>query len=218
MTGQQSGKGAAPAAAPASQAAPQVSAPAGPARTRRRRIGRGALVILALTLASSGALRLGEGIGTALALVPEGPAAEAAPLACPAPPAALARALLEREEQVAVQEDALRDRIAALALAEAAITRRLAELAEAEAGLRATIALADGAAEGDLARLTAVYESMKPADAAALFETMAPAFAAGFLGRMRPDAAAEIMSGLSPDAAYAVSVLLAGRNAGAPTD
>ena len=78
------------------------------------------------------------------------------------------------------------------------------------------MAYADTAAEGDLARLTAVYENMKPKDAAALFEEMDPDFAAGFLGRMRADSAAGIMAGLSPPVAYSVSVLLAGRNANVP--
>lgn len=183
----------------------------------RRRVGRGALVILALLLASSGALRLGQGLGAALALVPE-TAAAPEPTDCKPTPAALAKALVDRETQVSLQEAALKDRKAAIALADAAITQRLEELAAAEADLKATLALADGAAEGDLARLTAVYEAMKPADAAGLFSAMAPEFAAGFLGRMRPEAAAAVMAGLKPDAAYAISVLLAGRNAKVPTE
>ena len=88
----------------------------------------------------------------------------------------------------------------------------------AEAKLASTLALADNAAENDLARMTSVYENMKPKEAAALFEEMSPDFAAGFLGRMRPDAAAAIMAGLSAPTAYTVSVVLAGRNASAPTE
>lgn len=186
----------------------------------RKRAGRGALVILALLFASSGALRMGAGVGVALASGPdvavEG--AVAAPLSCPTPPVALAEALTKRADQVAAQEAALADRMAALALAESAIGTRLAEMVAVEAELAQTLSLADGAAEDDLARLTAVYEAMKPKDAAALFETMAPEFAAGFLGRMRADAAASIMTGLSPEAAYGISVLLAGRNALVPKE
>jgi len=185
---------------------------------KRRQAGRGALVILALFLAASGALRLGAGVGSALANAPDpasGPAADAA-LSCPAPPLALAQALLARETDVARQEAALADRMAALDLAEAALTTQMAALAEAEAGLKATLALADGAAENDLARLTAVYESMKPADAAALFTAMALEFAAGFLGRMRPETAAAVLSGMAPETAYTISALIAGRNALVP--
>jgi flagellar motility protein MotE (MotC chaperone) len=187
-------------------------------QSARRQAGRGALVILALFLAASGALRLGAGVGTAMANASDVKAGGVAdtPMDCPAPPLALAEALLARETDVSRQEAAVADRLAALALAEAALTGRLTELNAAEARLKATLALADGAAENDLARLTAVYESMKPGEAAALFSAMAPEFAAGFLGRMRPEAAAAILSGMTADTAYGISVLLAGRNALVP--
>lgn len=181
----------------------------------RRPVGRGPLIILALFLALSGALRLGSNLGTAMANAPD--VAEA-PLNCPAPPLALAQALLEREAEVAGKEAALADRLAALSLSEAALQARLTELATAETQLKETLALADGAAENDLARLTAVYESMKPTEAAALFTAMAPEFAAGFLGRMQPDTAAAVLSRMAPDTAYTISALIAGRNALVPKD
>jgi flagellar motility protein MotE (MotC chaperone) len=184
---------------------------------RGRRAGRGALVILALLLASSGALRVGAGVGQAMARAPEA-VEDGAPLTCPEPPLALAQALNEREAQVATREAALADRMAALALADTAIEQRLAALTAAEAELSETLARADGAAEDDLARLTSVYETMKPKEAAALFTAMAPEFAAGFLGRMRPEAAAAVLSGMSAEAAYGISVLLAGRNARVPKE
>lgn len=189
-------------------------------KPRRRRAGRGTLVILALLFASSAALRMGAGVGIALADGAETDASNVsgAPLICPEPPVALTEALKARQDQVTSNEAALADRMAALALAEAAITAKLAEMEAVEAKLAETLSLADGAAEDDLARLTAVYEAMKPKDASALFETMAPEFAAGFLGRMRPDAAAAVMTGLSPKAAYGISVLLAGRNALVPKE
>jgi flagellar motility protein MotE (MotC chaperone) len=186
--------------------------------TARVKSGRSTLVILALLFVSSAALRLGSGVGTALANEAAVPEETPEPAQCPAMPAMLAEALTARETDVALREATLQDRTAALALAEAAIDKRLVELQEAEAALAATLAIADEAAERDLARLTTVYETMKPKDAAALFETMAPEFAAGFLGRMQPQAAAAIMSGLPPEAAYQISLQLAGRNAEAPTE
>ena len=185
-------------------------------RVRRPRLGRGALVVLAITLAASGALRLGNGVGAALARLPDATDPAGGPLACPEPPEALAAALRARAAQVEAQEAALADRMAALALADRSLSQRLTDLRAAEEELSATLALADGAAEADLSRLTAVYETMKPKDAALLFEAMAPSFAAGCLGRMLPEAAAAVLSGMSPDAAYAISVLLAGRNADVP--
>ena len=182
-------------------------------------IGRGTLALLAVILAAAGALRLGHGIGSAMALqASEEPSTSQEPLQCAEPPAALALALQERDAAVTAREMALQDRLSALALADAALTARLGELEAAEQGLRDTLAIADGAAEKDLQRLTAVYEAMKPAEAAAVFEAMAQEFAAGFLGRMRPEAAAAILAGMAPESAYSISVLIAGRNALAPKE
>lgn len=179
--------------------------------------GRGALATLALLCAASGALRLGFGAGEALALVPAEGASEPAGF-CAEPPAAVAQALTEREARLADREAALADRMAALALAEKAVQTRMTEMAEARESLMQVVSVADGAAEKDLSRLTAVYEAMKPADAARLFSAMAPDFAAGFLGRMRPETAAAVMAALDPKAAYGISALIAGRNANAPTE
>ena len=179
--------------------------------------GRGASVILALMLAASGALHLGSGVGEALANVDAqvtDPRSDT--VACPVPPVALAQALSERESALSAKEASYADRMAALTLADHAVSARLNELRDAESQLKATLSLADGAAEEDLKRLTSVYEAMKPADAAALFEAMEPDFAAGFLGRMSASAAAAVLSGMTPQSAYSISVLVAGRNASVP--
>jgi len=183
----------------------------------RRRAGRGTLFIVAMLFAISGALRIGSGIGTALAEEgsPEVHLAMVEPITCETP-TALAEALKLREDRLLVQEAALQDRLAALGLADAAITNRMAQMQALEEELKSTLAVADGAAEADIERLTDVYQAMKPKDAAALFETMSPDFAAGFLGRMPAGSAAAILSGMSAEAAYGVSVIVAGRNAGAP--
>lgn len=201
----------------------------------KRRSGRGAVLLLALLLILSAPLRFVGNIGSAIAQAPAEPE-EAADKAAPSSAGAehrqistseqadlsrseigdLLKALREREERVQLLETRIDMRNKALKVADAEITKRLATLEQAEENLRRTLTLADSAAENDLARLTAVYESMKPKDAAALFQTMEPDFAAGFLGRMRPDAAAAVMTGLPPDVAYSISVILAGRNANAP--
>lgn len=203
------------------QANGQNTGPVAP-KKRKRWGARGILWIIALMLATSGILRLGSGSGLAIASgiadavtgLPETSGQDCAP----PPEIAEVLTLLEtREAAVSEREAAVSDRVQALAVAEAQIASNMAKLEAAEASLEATMALASSAAEEDLARLTAVYENMKPKEAAPLFAAMAPEFAAGFLGRMRPDAAAAIMSRLDPAAAYSISVLLAGRNANAPT-
>ena len=190
------------------------------ARARRRaRSGRGVLILVGTLLVASGALRAVDGTGMAIAreietrsnaLDPSQPQVTEHDLA------ELLDELRARENAVIDRERAIETRIAAADMAEARIGEALRELERAEQELRATMAIADEAAENDLRQLTAVYENMKPQQAAPLFAQMSPAFAAGFLGRMRPDAAAAILSGLNAEAAYAISVVLASRNAEVP--
>ena len=197
----------------------------GKIRRNRRQPGRGALVIIATLLTSSALIRLGDDAGQAFARednAPEMSAAEAIPSSPDTPTSEGLKQMLEalraRETRVKQQEAALQDRMQALKIANQEITTKLAALTAAEEKLRGTIALADTAAEDDLVRLTKVYESMKPKQAAALFEEMNPDFAAGFLARMRPEIAAGIMASLSPQAARAFSVVMAGRNANVPSE
>lgn len=180
---------------------------------------RSALSVLFLILALSGLMRIGLSAGHALdaAATEPAPAAEASTCAAGDEPLramfddfkARATRLKQREDMIAIREKAV-------ALAGSEAEKRIAALEEAERKLSETIALADQAAEKDVTRLVAVYERMKPKDAAALFAEMEPDFAAGFLSRMRPEAAAAVMAGLDPKTAYAISVTFAGRNAAAP--
>lgn len=182
--------------------------------------GQGALVVLASLFLASGTLKLWNGATAAFAQTAVGPSEIAASCDCgsSAGLAAALSAVQDRAADLDARETALKDRMQALAVAETTITAKLEELREAEAQLAATMTRSESASEDDLLRLTAVYENMKPKEASEVFARMTPDFAAGFLGRMRADAAAAIMSGLEPETAYAISVLLAGRNANAPVE
>ncbi len=186
---------------------------------RRYRTGRSTLSIISGLLIASAFIRIGVGPGAALA---EAANVEEVPIAAPPSANTSTNALLEafqrRETRLAEREAQLQARIQALNVVEAEVTEKLASLEAAERTLAATIAMADGASATDLEQLTTVYENMKPKEAAAVFEEMSPEFAAGFLGMMRPDAAALIMTQLEPETAYSFSVVLAGRNANAPTE
>jgi flagellar motility protein MotE (MotC chaperone) len=188
--------------------------------------GRGALTFVALVLIGSALLRLsGTGAAIALELKEQIQANTSDEHVVDTEVKDLAPDLIkllaetkEREERVADREAELEARIQALTLIEGAVAKDLKRLEVAEETLRATMAQADKAAETDIGQLTAVYENMKPEQAAALFERMEPSFAAGFLGRMRSDSAAAILAGLDPDLAYSISVVLAGRNADVPRE
>lgn len=187
-------------------------------KNKLRKAGPGVLILTAGFLFASGVVRVGSGTG--LAIAEELGAWVSTASASPSPTVEgtpgfgdLLAAIQAREARVREVETKLDERERALEIAREEIERGLAELAEAEKNLRAVLTIADTAAEEDIARLTAMYEAMKPADAAALFQEMDASFAAGFLGRMRPDAAGAVMAGLPPEKAYALSVVLAGRNA-----
>lgn len=188
------------------------------------------LGFVALLLVSSAFFRLSDHSAALVAFAAEGrgemsEASESTPAIAPEDGAGdsfslktILEELRRREASVTERENALEERLAAMRLAEGEIEKNLKVLKKAEKELRATMAIAVSAAEDDLVRLTSVYENMKPKEAASLFEEMSPEFAAGFLARMRPDAAADIMVGLEPATAYSISVIMAGRNANAPTE
>lgn len=184
----------------------------------------GPLSVLAILLIVSGILRFLSGPAIAIAnevgdlrLDNVGTTGSAQ---CEVPPdvAAVLEGLAAREQRLLEREESFVQRSTSLSEAETRIGQQLTLLEEAEESLAATLAQAVNAAESDVARLTTVYENMKPKEAAVLFETMAPDFAAGFLGRMRPDAAAKVIEGLAPEVAYSISVILAGRNANSPKE
>lgn len=133
-------------------------------------------------------------------------------------PSGLLATLRQREHQLDDRASGIADRERLLDVAEAKFKEQLEALRTAEEKLAATLAVADEAAEADIERLVSVYESMKAKDASKIFETMDITFAAGFLARMRQEAAARILGGMSAERAYAVSAVIAGRNARVPRE
>ena len=185
-----------------------------------------ALLVILLCFLGSGLIRVWES-GAAIAQeIGEMAAAEDPPeqamaaQVCPPQlePQSLLDAIREREAQLDAREERLNNREQVLRVSRLKVDEQLSALEEAERKLAETMSIADEAAEKDIARLTVVYENMKPKEAAKIFETMDVNFAAGFLIRMSPDAAAGILSNLESDAAYNISVVMAGRNARAPTE
>ncbi len=202
-----------------------------PHSSKQRKSSRiGTLFVLAVLLSGSALLRLGFEAGPAIAkeFLPNTVAESEKPermdpfnraQSVDDPDLhAMLKAFQEREARLAAKEVEIADRMRALEIADQAVQQQLAALVKAEEQLRATLTLADGASENDLAKLTVVYEQMKPKESAALFEEMDPDFAAGFLARMKPDSAAAILAGLEPNTAYTISVVMAGKNANVPRE
>ncbi|MDE9449702.1 hypothetical protein J3R80_04370 [Aliiroseovarius sp. Z3] len=187
-------------------------------------MSRHILIALALLLGTSGLVRLG-GFGMAIAddvndLLRGTSASHGEPANCTseADIEAVLAALQAREQKLIENETALDKRLRILSEAETTLEDNVKALVAAENALAATMAATKTAASDDLARLTTLYENMKPKQAIPLFEAMDPEFAVGFLSRMKPSIAAQIMAGLDPQSAYAISVVFAGRNSDAPTN
>ncbi len=151
-----------------------------------------------------------------------GPGAERAAPAAQCPDIAGANEMLAairaREAELEARAGEIADRERMLEAVEAKAREQIAAMSAAEKALAATLALADKAAEKDIMNLVAVYETMKPKDAAPIFDAMDIQFAAGFLSRMRKDAAAEILAGMNAERAYSVSVVIASQNARVPKE
>ena len=193
--------------------------------SRRSHRSSSALTVIVICLLVSGLLRLGgneSAIAKEVASLsdPLAQAEDAKAATCETSEhtGPLLQAIRDRQAALEKREKQFVDRLQALTVAEAKLKENTAALLAAEQRLAATLTIADEAAEKDLMRLTAVYENMKVKNAAGLFGEMAPEFAAGFLARMRSDVAAGIMSNLEPGHAYTISLILAGRNARAPSD
>lgn len=175
----------------------------------------GALSILMLCFALSGLLRLVVAAPALAQQLSGAPPGDAAVDGCGPGSEELLAAIRERTAQIEVREDEIAERRAVLEIAEEQFARKQAALLEAEEQLAATLSLADGAAERDIDRLTAIYENVKPKRAAEIFNSMDANFATGVLSRMDPAAAAEILTRMEAEKAYAISVLLAARNVNA---
>ena len=132
------------------------------------------------------------------------PMAQAAPAAllggCTDVPEAVALAETLRLRGIAV-ERVLADldrRKGALAAAEEQLARRLATLQQARASVSDARAARDSGTAAGIERLIAVYDAMKPADAALILSALPPDFAAEILARVQPDAGARIIARIEP--------------------
>lgn len=141
-----------------------------------------------------------------------------------AAPAALLDGCGDVPEAVALA-DTLRLRGIAIDRALADLDRRKDEIAAAEQRLKARLvqlreakaAMADGTASRragvaqGIERLIAVYDAMKPAEAAAVLATLPPDFAAEILMRVQPETGARIIAAIEPGQAAILTTHMGAR-------
>lgn len=188
---------------------------------KRIDVKRLSLTLLMALLVVSGLTRI---VSASLSSLPDGgdaqEPADARALLCPPSDevAVLLGQIAGRDAELTARETAVAMREQDITVARQEIDGALTRLTEAEESLAARMQQSSTASEADIVRLVAVYEGMKPKDAAILFEAMDAGFASGFLSRMRPESASALFSYLTPEKAYALSAIMAGRNANAATE
>ncbi|WGF87616.1 MotE family protein [Marinivivus vitaminiproducens] len=145
-----------------------------------------------------------------------GPTAEATPASADAPAAAapsdrLLAEVARRQAELDVWQATLAERERTVELDEKEVVGLLAELRREREGLQAGMAAVRDEATAEIKRLVAIYEGMKPKDAARILEAMPADAAAAILRPMREARSAPILARMAADRAFAVTVQLAGR-------
>lgn len=161
------------------------------------------------------------GLGTlaalqALQLVPLGDqmrafaAAPALMEGCTDVPEAVELAETLRLRGIAVDRgiEALDSRRAEIAAAEERLSAKLAQLRAAKEALGRGQAAAQTRTDEGISRLIAVYDAMKPAEAAEVLAALPPDFGAEILARVQPETGARIIAALEPSHAAILSARL----------
>jgi flagellar motility protein MotE (MotC chaperone) len=126
------------------------------------------------------------------------------------------RQLAKRRDELAGRERALDDREAMLKATEQRIAAQVEQMKQMKAEYQQMRTQRDEAAEASLRRLVAVYEAMKPDEAARIFETMEGAVLLDVVMRMGERRLAPILAQMSPARAQALTIAMAHRRAVIP--
>ena len=129
---------------------------------------------------------------------------------------ALAETLRDRALRIERYMQALEDKRAQLAEAERVITARLVELRAAKGGITRRSNAQSEAVRTDIERLVAVYDQMKPAEAAAVLTNLPADFAAEILMRVQPEAGARIIAAVEPRQAALLTAEMGARSVRKP--
>lgn len=129
---------------------------------------------------------------------------------------ALSEHLALRADRVQRHLHEMEARRAELAEAEAALTARLSELRAATPSAAARQGAQTAAVEEDIRRMIALYDAMKPADAAQVMSNLPPDYAAEILMRLAPENGARVVAALEPGTAAILTTYMGARSARRP--
>ena len=125
----------------------------------------------------------------------------------------LAEVVSARALQLDEREALIVERETALAALEDKLNEKIKVAEEANTRLKNNVDFLKNTANEDVSHLVNMYQAMKPKQAAEIFNNMDPKFAAGFLRQIESQQAGLIMSYMDSKKSYAVSVVMASRNA-----
>ncbi|MFV0302410.1 MAG: MotE family protein [Paracoccus sp. (in: a-proteobacteria)] len=125
---------------------------------------------------------------------------------------ALAEELRDRGLRIQRYMEAVDNRERDLASAEARLRARLVELKAMKASLRSGEVNRSSALQTDIDRLVAVYDQMKPAEAAAVLTNLPADFAAEILMRVQPETGARIIAAVEPSQAAVLTTHMGARS------
>lgn len=126
---------------------------------------------------------------------------------------ALVERLRVREDRIEKALAALDRRRADITDARAMLTKQLSRLKSSGKSGGGSRTHVQRAVEGDIARLVAVYEAMKPKEAAAVLSSLPADFSAELLMRVSPESGARIIAAIDPDKAAVLTTYMGARSA-----
>lgn len=125
---------------------------------------------------------------------------------------ALAAELRDRALRIERYMDSIREQKAELATAQANLRKALTELAARKGGVQMRRSTESQAVRDDIDRLVALYDQMKPAEAAAVLTNLPPDFAAEILMRVQPENGARIIASVEPRQAALLTAQMGARS------
>jgi len=126
---------------------------------------------------------------------------------------ALVEELRLREDRLQIALASLESQKAEIATARATLTAELRRLKDARGGLGGSPTNTQRAVADDVGRLVAVYEAMKPKEAAQVMASLPPDFSAELLMRVNPETGARIIAAIPPDKAAILTTYMGARSA-----
>lgn len=125
---------------------------------------------------------------------------------------ALAEELRDRALRIERYMEVLDEKKAEISAAESSLRKRLSELKSQKSGMTSRRETSSASVREDINRLVAVYDQMKPPEAAAILANLPADFAAEILIRVQPENSAKIIASVDPRQAALLTAEMGARS------